>query len=379
MSRGRTSGTLYDTPMPLLGGHFDLIPDPRRDRSTRHALPDIFGLALCAITAGADSFLAIEAFGKARLDWLRQFLPLDHGVPSHDTIRRVFALVDRRHFERSFAAWAQDAFRRTEGQVVAVDGKRLRRARDAGEPMLTVVSAWATEAGAALGQVTTGAGEAEVSAIPRLLALLDLSGCIVTIDAAGCQSDIAAQVVDSGGDYVFALKGNQAGLRGDAERWLFEATLTGDVDPFETSERGHGRVETRRYWSAPVPADAFRRPAWPGLSSVGMVEATRTANGRTTTEQRCFATSLAVDAEALAQAVRGHWGVENGLHWSLDVSFGEDASRTRTGHAAANLAVARRVALTLLRAETTAEGGAPTKRMRCAWDIDYLAQVLQLD
>ena len=365
--------------MALLGGHFDLIPDPRRDHGRRHALPDVFGLALCAVVAGADSFLAIEAFGKARLDWLRQFLPLDHGVPSHDTVRRVFALVDRRHFEASFAAWAQEAFRKTDGRVVAVDGKRLRRARDAGEPMLTVVSAWATEAGAALGQVTAGPGEGEVSAIPRLLALLDLSGCIVTTDAAGCQSDIARQVTDGGGDYVFALKGNQAGLRGDAERWLFEATLAGDVDAFETSERGHGRVETRRYWSAAVPAGAFRAPAWPGLRSVGMVEAARTAGGETSTEQRYFATSLAVDAEALARAVRGHWGVENGLHWSLDVSFGEDASRTRTEHAAANLAVARRVALTLLRAETTAEGGAPTKRMRCAWDADYLARVLQLE
>ena len=370
--------------MSLLGGHFDLIPDPRRDRSTRHALPDIFGLALCAITAGADSFLAIEAFGQARLDWLRRFLPLDGGVPSHDTIRRVFALVDRRHFERSFAAWAQDAFHRnafhrSDGRVVAVDGKRLRRARDAGGPMLTVVSAWATEAGAALGQVTTDEGEGEVSATPRLLALLDLSGCIVTTDAAGCQSDIAERVTSGGGDYVFALEGNQAGLRDDAQGGLFEATLGGSVDAFETSERGHGREETRRYWSAAVPESAARAVLWPGLRSVGMVEATRTVGGHTTTMQRLFATSLAPDAESLARAVRGHGGVENGLHWSLDVSFGEDQSRVRVEHAAANLAVARRVSLTLLRAETTAEGGAPTKRMRCAWDADYLARVLQLD
>jgi len=242
--------------------------------------------------------------------------------------------------------------------------------------MLTVVSAWATEAGAALGQVAAGEGEGEASAIPRLLALLDLSGCIVTIDAAGCQSDIARQILDGGGSYVFALKGNQAGLRDDAQGWLFEATLTGEVDAFETSERGHGREETRRYWSAPVPERASRALLWPGLQSVGMVEATRTVRGAATTMQRHFVSSLAPDAEALARAVRGHWGIENGLHWSLDVSFGEDQSRARADHAAANLAVARRVALTLLRAETTAEGGrrrsgcvrhgTPTTSRRCS-------------
>ena len=161
--------------MALLGGHFDLIPDPRRNRSTRHALPDIFALVLCAVVSGADSFLAIEAFGNAKLDWLRRFIPLENGVPSHDTIRRVFGLVDRRHFERSFAAWAREAFQKTDGQVIAVDGKRLRRARDAGQTAITVVSAWATESGAALGQVATNDGEGEISAIPRLLALLDVS------------------------------------------------------------------------------------------------------------------------------------------------------------------------------------------------------------
>ena len=364
--------------MPLLGGHFDLIPDPRRNRSTRHALPDIFALVLCAVVSGADSFLAIEAFGHARLDWLRRFIPLENGVPSHDTIRRVFGLVDRRHFERSFAVWAQEAFRKTDGQIIAVDGKRLRRARDAGETAITVVSAWATESGAALGQVATNEGEGEISAIPRLLALLDVSGCIVTADAAGCQTDIATLVAGGGGDYVFALKGNQAGLRAEAERWMMEATLSGGVDAFETSERGHGREETRRYWSAPVPGDAIRKLLWPGLTSVGMVESTRTLRGKTSTEQRYFATSLVVDAEMLAGAVRGHWGVENGLHWTLDVAFREDESRTRVEHAAANLAVARRVGATLLKAETTAEGGVQTKRMRCAWDAEYLARVLQV-
>lgn len=363
----------------ILGGHFDAVPDPRRDHGKRHALADLFALTLCAVVAGADDFVAVEAFGHARLDWLRRFLPLAGGVPSHDTLSRVFALLDREHFERAFAAWAADTFEKTDGRVVALDGKRLRRAHDADDPLMTVVSAWATESGAALGQVATHGGEGEITALPRLLALLDVSGCIVTTDAAGCQTEIAEEIVASGGDYVLAVKGNQAGLRAACERWLFEATLTGEADAFETTERGHGREETRRYWSASVPERAPRRAQWAGLASVAMVEATRTVDGETTTAQRYFVSSLAPDAERVARAVRGHWGVENGLHWTLDVAFREDASRTRAGHAAANLSVVRRLATTLVKAETTAKGGVQTRRLRAAWDARYLARVLQLE
>lgn len=363
----------------LLGGHFDAVPDPRRDHGKRHALSDLFALTLCAVVAGADDFVAVEAFGRARLDWLRRFLPLTGGVPSHDTLSRVFALLDRAHFERAFAAWAADTFEKTDGRVVALDGKRLRRAHDAGAPFLTVVSAWATESGAALGQVATTDGEGEISALPRLLALLDLSGCIVTTDAAGCQTEIAEQIVRGRGDYVLAVKGNQAGLHAACQRWLFDATLTGAADAFETTERGHGREETRRYWSAPVPEGSARRVQWAGLTSIGMVEATRTVGGTTSTQQRYFASSLPVGAEALARAVRSHWGVENGLHWTLDVAFREDESRTRVDHAAANLSVVRRLATTLVKAETTAQGGVQTRRMRAAWDTGYLSRVLQLE
>lgn len=365
--------------MPLLGGHFDLVPDPRRDHGKRHALTDIFALTLCAVVAGANDFVAVEAFGRARLDWLRRFVPLEGGVPSHDTLSRVFALLDRQHFEHSFAAWAAEAFERTGGQVIAIDGKRLRRAHDVGAPRLTIVSAWATESGAVLGQVATNDGEGEVSAIPRLLALLDVSGCIVTMDAAGCQTDIAEQVVAGGGDYVLAVKGNQAGLREDCQRWLFEATLVGEADAFETAERGHGREEVRRYWSAPVPDAAVRKLLWPGLASVGMVESTRIVGGETATEQRYFASSLAPDAEVAARTIRGHWGVENGLHWTLDVAFREDESRARADHAAANLSVVRRLATTLVKAEPMGKGGVQTRRMRAAWDERYLAKVLQLE
>lgn len=373
--------------MPLLGGHFDAIPDPRREKSCRHTLSDLFALTLCAVVSGANDFVAVEAFGRAQEDWLRRLLPLDGGIPSHDTLSRVFALLDRAHVERSFAAWAAEAFERTRGQtaerdsppVVAVDGKRLRRAHDAGDAMITVVSAWATESGLALGQVATTEGEGEVSAIPRLLEVLDLSGCIVTMDAAGCQTDIAEQIVGGGGDYVLTVKGNQGGLRENCERWLFEATLTGAVDAFEVSERGHGREETRRYWAAAVPEEAVRRALWPGLASVGMVESTRTVVGESTMEQRYFVTRLAPDAEALARAVRGHWDIENGLHWVLDVAFREDESRSRRDHSAANLSAVRRLAATLIKGEPSGKGGVQTRRMRCAWDGAYRERVLRID
>lgn len=380
----------------LLGGHFDAVPDPRRDHGKRHALSDLFALTLCAIVSGANDFVAVEAFGRAQESWLRRFLPLEGGIPSHDTLSRVFALLDRAHFEQSFAAWAAEAFKRTRGQVaeppetapppiVAVDGKRLRRAHEADESMMTVVSAWATESRVVLGQVATTDGESEISAIPRLLALLDVSGCIVTMDAAGCQTDIAKQVVDGGGDYVLTVKGNQGGLYENAQQWLFEATLDGSVDSFETTERGHGREETRRYWAAAVPDEAVRKVLWPGLASVAMVESIRTVGSETTTEQRYFASSLAPDAEGLARAIRGHWGVENGLHsaavggGTLDVAFREDESRSRMDHAAANLSVVRRLATTLIQAEATGRGGVQNRRMRAAWDGGYREKVLQLE
>ncbi len=367
--------------MSLLGGHFDAIPDPRREQGRHHALSDLFALTLCAFTAGAETLVAVEAFGHAQIDWLRRFVPMTGGVPSHDTLSRVFALLDRDHFEQAFAAWAAETFEKTDGQtapVVAVDGKRLRRAHDKGDPMTTVVSAWASESRVAFGQVATTDGEGEITAIPRLLALLDVSGCIVTMDAAGCQTDIAKQIVDQGGDYVLAVKGNQGGLRANCERWLFDATLAGMADAFETAEQGHGRVETRKYWSAPVPQDAVRKVLWAGLTSIGMVESTRTMGGVTTTEQRYFASSLAADAETLARAIRGHWGVENGLHWTLDVAFREDESRSRVGHVAANLSVVRRLSATLIKAEPTGKGGVQTRRMRAAWDEAYRERVLRL-
>ena len=373
----------------LLGGHFDAIPDPRREHGKRHALADIFALTLCAVVAGANDFVAVEAFGRAQEAWLRQRLALAGGIPSHDTLARVFALLDRDHVEQSFAAWAADAFRRvhrtpteppeTEQPLVAIDGKRLRRAHDAGASVLVVVSAWATESALALGQVATTDGEGEIAAIPRLLALLDLHGCIVTMDAAGCQTDLAEQIIESGADYVLAVKGNQSGLRTDLKRWLAEAAAEGEADTFETVERGHGREERRRYCCCAVPSGTIRALLWPGLRSVGVVEATRTVSGKRSVERRYYATSLEADAESFGRAVRGHWGVENGLHWVLDVAFREDESRSRVGHAAANLAVVRRVATTLLEAEPFSKGGVQTRRMRAAWDAGYRERVLQLE
>lgn len=380
--------------MALLGGHFDLISDPRRDHGKKHALADIFALTLCAVVSGANDLVAVEEFGHAERDWLSERIPLTGGIPSHDTLSRVFALLDRQHVEHSFAAWAAEAFEKTGGgtaepvqdddaeqpsPVIAVDGKRLRRAHDAADAMITVVSAWATESSVALGQVATTDGEGEISAIPRLLEMLDLSGCIVTMDAAGCQTDLAKQITDQGGDYVLAVKGNQGGLYADCQQWLLDATLDGSIDAFEVSERGHGREETRRYWAAAVPEGDVRRVLWPGLTSVVMVESSRTLNGEISTEQRYFISSLPADAEATARAVRGHWGVENGLHWVLDVAFREDESRSRRDHAAANLAVVRRLAATLIKDKPSGKGGVQTRRMRCAWDRRYRGKVLGLE
>jgi predicted transposase YbfD/YdcC len=361
--------------------HLSTVPDPRIARHRWHKLSDILVIAICAVLCGAGSYPAIADFGYEREEWLRQFLELPEGIPSHDTFNRVLQLLDPEAFQACFLRWMQAVAEVTVGEVVAIDGKVLRRsfAKGTGKQAIHMVSAWASENGVVLGQRKVDTKSNEITAIPALLDLLLLKGCIVTIDAMGCQRAIAEKIVAQGADYVLALKGNQPTLEQAVESFFVAGPEAEShriqSDYYEQTERGHGREETRRAWiSADVSAE-LHAAAWPGLQSVGMVEATRTAGSQTSLEQRFYLSSLPPDAEPFAQAVRKHWGVENQLHWSLDVTFREDQSRLRTGHGAENFAVVRHIALNLLRQEPSTKS-LPRKRLACALNPDYLLKVL---
>lgn len=368
-------------PSPALMDHLAELEDPRIDRQKRHKLGDILVIAVCAVLCGAESFPAMEDFGHARYEWLKQFLELPGGIPSHDTFNRVLRLLDPVQFQACFLNWMQAVAEATQGEVVAIDGKTLRRSFDTGtaQRAIHMVSAWATENGVVLGQRKVDGKSNEITAIPELLELLALKGCIVTIDAMGCQRAIAQQIVESGADYVLALKGNQPTLEQAVESYLATGPEAeahrAACDFYDQHERGHGRQESRCYWITDQLGDVEGAQNWPGLQSIGMVEATRTQAGQTTVEQRFYLSSLPADAPEFARAVRNHWGIENKLHWTLDVTFREDHSRVRKGHGPENFAVLRHLALNLLRQEPSKKS-IPRKRLACALDNNYLLKVL---
>ena len=361
--------------------HFASLEDSRCALKRRHNLLDMIVIAIAGTLGGADGWVQIAEFGRAKQAWRQQFLELPNGIPAHDTFGRVFSLLQPEAFEACFRDWVEAIRTVIPGEVIAIDGKTLRRSHDRGKGLaaLHLVSAWATANRVVLGQVATAAKSNEITAIPQVLAMLHLEGCIVTIDAMGCQTAIAKQIVAQGGDYVLALKGNQGTLAAEVEEAFIEADVreyaevTSEV--LETTEQGHGRRETRRYRTLGDLSGLPHSALWEAINMIGMVESEREINGKTTCETRFYIGCIGTDVETFARAVRGHWGVENQLHWSLDVSFNEDDSRVRDPEARQNLALIRRIALTRLEHDHT-KLGIPSKRLKAGWDERYLAKRL---
>jgi predicted transposase YbfD/YdcC len=368
--------------------HFADLPDPRRAQGRRHRLSDMIVIAVCAVICAADSWSDVVDFGNAKLKWFSTFLDLPHGVPCQDTFERVFARLDPDAFERCFMKWTEGLAGRSRGKLVAIDGKKIRRSFAHAWDHSTathLVSAFVHENATVLGQLSVDGKENEIVAIPKLLELLDLGGATVTIDAMGCQTEIAGNIVKNGGDYVLAVKENQPTLHDALQRNLDEMILenfAGVPHGFvQTVDGDHGRVETRRVWVTDQLDDwlsSQHRERWAGLRSVAVVEAKREIPLKPTSiERRYFISSHAgVDAARMADIIRGHWSVENKLHWVLDVSFAEDQSRQRKDHGAENFSRLRRIALNLLRRETTRKRGIKGKRLNAAWDHDYLLKLL---
>jgi predicted transposase YbfD/YdcC len=361
--------------------HFGSLKDPRVMGRTRHKLVDILVIAICGVICGADDWVSISDFGKAKEAWFRGFLELPNGIPSHDTFGRTFSLLSPEAFRESFLSWIRSLTDVFEG-LVAIDGKTLRRShnRRDGTAAIHMVSAWAGEHGLVLGQVKTDEKSNEITAIPELLRALSINGCLVTIDAMGCQKAIAKQIVEQGGDYLLALKGNQSKLADEVEAVFSAADSVGyhgyAVDYHETKERNRGRQEIRRYWSLAAEDLLVNAEAWTTLNMIGMVESERSVNGQTSIEYRYYISSITANAVEFARGVRGHWGIENGLHWVLDVALREDDCRVRKGDAPENMAILRHIAVNALKQEKTKKLGVKNKRLSAGWDETYLARIL---
>ena len=373
MSEQVNTGSLQD--------HFEDLTDPRRREGT-YPLINIVTIAICAVICGADDFVSIAAFGRAKKSFFERFLELSAGIPSHDRFNAIFAALKPEEFEKCLLAWITSLHEVTKGQVIAIDGKTLRSSYDkaSSKSAIHMVSAWATLNHISLGQTVVDKKSNEITAIPKLLELIDVSGSLVTMDAMGCQTKIAQKIVDGGGDYVLAVKSNQKSLYNSIRRF-FEEQMRDDfanvtVRRAGGRERGHGRDETRCYYVCKLPDAIVDAKRWPELKAIGMAVNETIQNGKTTREVRYYILSKYLTAKRFGGAVRCHWGIENSLHWQLDVTFGEDQCRLRKGHSDANFSSLRRLALSLLKNNTTQKLGIKNKRLNAGWDDTYLAQLL---
>lgn len=363
---------------------FEEVPEPRVERTRRHPLPNILIIALLAMICVGEGWEDMEEFGRAKRKWLETFLDLPHGIPSADTFRRVLSAIDPKAFGACFTAWVQALSEGTSGKLIAIDGKTVRRSfnRATGRKALHVVSAWIAENRVTLGQLATEEKSNEIKAIPGLLEMLDIRGATVSVDAMGCQKAIAAKVVEQGADYVMGLKGNQGTAHKEVAEFFTDARsndFRGVEHTFHETVDGseHGRMEVRRVWASQDLEWFAELPKWKGLRSIIMIESERTVGTETSIEHRYYWTSHDLHAEKLAAMIRGHWGIENQLHWCLDVGFREDESRVRTDHGPENLALLRKVAMNLAKSERSHKRGIQAKRKLACWDDAYLLKLLQ--
>lgn len=371
-------------PKHSIADYFGEIEDPRIDRRKQHKLIDIITIAICAVVCGAETWVDMEVYGKAKFSWLNEFLELENGIPSHDTFARVFAAISPEEFQKCFMSWVQGVRNKTSQEIIAFDGKQSRNSGDKknGKRAINIVSALAIENRLILGQKKVEGKSNEITALPELIEILDLAGCIVTIDAMGCQRKIVEKIVEKEADYVIALKKNQGNLYDEVEQ-IFKEAIAGKFEGFKASsystrELNRGREEIRDYLIiSDVDGLIKISEKWVNLKSIGLVESVRIVNGKTSIETRYFITSLDNNVELFAKSVRGHWGIENSLHWILDVAMREDKSRIRKDNAPANFAMLRHIAVNVLRQNKSRKFGVRSKQFLAAIDESYMNEILE--